>query len=660
MATLEIARSDHRAAGSSEAGRSSSHGEQPDKPLTIVHAITRLLLSGAEENTMATCLHQARCGHRVVLLHGPGADPSWRERFGDRMTFVDVPSLVHPLAPLADMQAVGDMRRLYRRFGADVVHTHGSKAGIVGRIAAALAGVSLVVHSIHIAPFLAVSRGQRLVYLAAERFCGRLTHLFIAVSRGMQQAFIDEGIGEGVPIQIVHSGMPVDRFIAASPPKNWAERIGGWSGAERPRFLLKVASFEPRKRQLALIRALAEGLRARPDVCLLLAGDGPERTRCEEEVATLGLTGQVRFLGHDPRPWELVALADIAVHAAEREGLPRTAVQAIAGGRPMVVAALPGIEEIIEDGVNGIVADPDEIGDIAHKIFALLDDPERLARMKRSAEQTDVSSWAEDRMGLRIDAAYAGVTAARERRARIASIEFLGLPGAGKTTIARELRSLLRDRRGGVRYSREMMGDDLPLWRRSARRALLIAGAFLRRPWAPIAAARGLTPGQSSVRDRIKTRWNFWSVMAMQARTTPPRLLINDQGLAQALWSARVQHGAAASCGNRRLPHCPGWLEQTLFVHVATPPLTARQRLSRRVRVTSRFQHPERRDDLALWEEGHQAIDRIERDLKDELEGAGLGDRLLRLDATMLSARSAALLIDEHLQHLEETEAERS
>lgn len=631
----------------------------PAPPQKIAHVITRLLLSGAEENTMATCLHQAGCGHSVTLIHGPNADPSWKERFGDRMSFVSMDKLVHPISPATDVSAIAELRRIFGRLRPDVVHTHGSKAGIVGRIAAASSGVPLVVHTIHIAPFLAVGRSKRLLYLGAERLCASLSDLLIAVSRGMQQAFVEEGVGAGVPIPIIHSGMPIDRFVAATPPADWRGRIGGWSGADRPQILLKVASFEPRKRQHALIRALAPGLRMRPGVCLLLAGDGPDRGRCEQEVEALGLSDQIRFLGHDPRPWELVALADVAVHAAEREGLPRTAVQAIAGGRPLVVSWLPGIEEIIEDGVNGLVADPDDLANLATRLFALLDSPDELASLKLGAASTDVSSWAEHKMGERIDRAYAGARTRGFMPARIKGVEFFGLPGAGKTTIANELQSLLRCSRGNVHFSGDVMGDELPLVRRSLKRFGLLARAFARHPFDLTAAAAGLTPGRSSLRDRAKTRWNFLSVLAMQLRAGRRELLLSDQGLAQAVWSARVQHGSSAAPAAHWFPRTGDWLETTLFVRIDAPAAVARDRLSRRVRLTSRFQRPECRDNQPLWEAGVRMLESLDSELEEALSRRGLSNRMLRIDsAVATSAKSAARLIADYVRQLEEVAGE--
>ena len=636
--------------------------EAPARPLNIAHVITRLVLGGAEENTIATCLHQAACGHTVTLIHGPGADPTWTKRIGDRVQLISLDHLIHPISPVDDLKALRDLRKLYRQLKPDVVHTHESKAGIVGRLAAVAARVPLIVHTIHIAPFLAVSGGQRLLYICSERLCARFSHLLIAVSRGMQQAYLDASIGGDVPIQVIHSGMPLQRFTAAAAPVDWRTRIGGWSGKERPRFILKIAAFEERKRQLPLLRAMAQGLRERSDVCLLFAGDGPDRRRCEEEGRNLGISDKVRFLGHDPAPWELIALADLCVHAAEREGLPRTAVQAIAGGKPLVIARLPGIEEIVADNINGIITDPDDLAMAAAQVFALLDSPDRLARLQEGARSTDVSPWREEMMGESIDRVYASASLRNLRpRPPIMTIEFLGLPGSGKTTIARKLLSLLREERAPVRFSRDAMGDELPVLRRSLRRLALLARASLGSPHRMYSTSRDLTPDRRGGKDAVKTRWNFLSVLAMQSRRRPDDLLIADQGLAQAIWTARIHHGQDAAPARPIFDQVDRWIGETLFIHVEAPTAVARQRLAKRRQHTSRFQNADSIADLALWERGAEVIDHIADEIEQELERRRLPGRLLRIrsddgDTPLDRARH----IRDHLCRLERDRAVRS
>ena len=608
-----------------------AHGSinETARPLTIVHVVTRLLLGGAEENTVSTCLHQATCGHRVTLVHGPGANPVWAARLRDQVHLMGVDTLVHPISPRDDFRAIRELHRLYKELQPDVVHTHESKAGVVGRLAAAVAGVPLIVHTIHIAPFEAVSRRKRRVYLVAERICARITNLLIAVSRGMQQAYLDADIGRSVPIPVIHSGMSLELFSRAVPPEDWRRRIGGWNGEKRPRIILKIAAFEERKRQLPLLRAVAPELIKRDDICLVFAGEGPDRARCRAEARALGIADKVRFLGHDPAPWELVALADVCVHASEREGLPRTAVQAIAGGKPLVIASLPGIDEIVTDGKNGIVARADDLRDLAAKLFNLLDSPDTLARLQRGARSSDVSSWQEERMGERVDDAYLRAFAAARRP--ITMIEFLGLPGSGKTAIARKLLALLREDRPMVSFSRDKMGVDLPLLHRSLRRLALVARVFLRAPVAMCLASRGLTPERAAGKDALKTRWNFCSVLAMHWQRARQGLLVADEALGQAIWTARVHHGPDAAPAQALFPRLNDWIGETLFIHVDAPVGVARQRLAGRSQQTSRFQNDDRINDAELWARGEDAMERVAAEIGEELDRRNLQGRLLRI-----------------------------
>jgi glycosyltransferase involved in cell wall biosynthesis len=607
----------------------------------IVHVITRLLQGGAEENTIATCLHQARAGAEVTLIHGRDYHPDWATRVGGQVRLIHLPSLAQPFHP-RDFKATAELRALYRRLRPDVVHTHQSKAGALGRLAAALARVPLVVHTIHIAPFVNVTGIRRRLYIAAERLCARFTHLLIAVSHGMRDAFVEARIGGPPSIEVVHSGMPVARFASATPPVDWRSRIGGWDKPERPRILLMLAAFEPRKRQRQLLQAVAPRLQSHPDVLLLLAGEGVERQACEAAARELNIQSQVRFLGHDPNPHELIALADVCLLTSEREGLPRSVVQYIAGGKPVVMSRLPGIEELVVDGVNGVVTDADHLDHLVEEAFALIHDHPALERISRGARDTDVSRWNEEAMGENIEAAYARARSLKSKRAEVArppepitAIEFFGLPGSGKTTVARAVMTQLRDKGYAVSFSGETMGDHLPIWRRSLRRLRLIARELASRPGLLLRSIARLGAGPAGPRDRIKSVWNYCSVLAMSIRHSRSRheVLVLDQGLVQALWTGQMHRRQNPSDEVDPALVDADWFQRCLFVHVQATQRVARSRLQRRRQQTSRMQQSDRAGDRALWEKAVKIETDLAAQLEAELMQRSLDNRLVRIRA---------------------------
>ena len=380
--------------------------DNPGRPLRIVHLITRLLNAGAEENTLATCLHQVRAGHQVWLVHGDEFNPAWYDTLPPALTLVRMDEMVHAIRPGRDLAALRALRRLYAQLRPDVIHTHQSKAGILGRLAAFGSGIPAVVHTVHIAPFLNVGTAQRLFYVAAEKLCALGTDSLINVSEGMRDACLDHGVGRPDRHSVIESGMNIQRFRDAAPPSDWRGRIGGWSREARPFFVLMLAAFEPRKRQEPFLTAMAPVLRAHPDLCILFAGAGARLEAARALATDLGVADQVRFMGHDPKADELIALSDLCVLTSAREGLPRVVVQYLAGGRPVVLNDLPGIGRLIRDGENGRIAAADDMDGVARLIADLVADPAALAALRAGAQASDVEPWAEERMGVAIEAVY--------------------------------------------------------------------------------------------------------------------------------------------------------------------------------------------------------------------------------------------------------------
>lgn len=369
----------------------------------IVHVLTRLLRAGSEENTIATCLWQAKAGHKVTLLHGRDFDPRWYQTELPGVKLKLVYDLVHPIRFAEDLRAVLALRRLYRELWPDVIHTHQSKAGILGRLAASAFPMAQVVHGIHIVPFNGVGRMKRALYIAAERFAARRTDVFIAVSLNAARQYIDAGICHENNARCVYSGMSLEPFQQADRPPDWPALVGQDSDAP---VILMLAAFEERKRHIPFLQVFQQVVDRVPNARLLLAGAGPREIQVRKAVADIGLEDRVVFCGHRADPGALLALADVCVLTSIREGLPRVVVQSLAAGCPVVVSSLPGIDEIVRDGVNGIVTDTHDLSAAARSVADILSNDHLRSNLRNGALATDVSNWNIDLLGERTTAEY--------------------------------------------------------------------------------------------------------------------------------------------------------------------------------------------------------------------------------------------------------------
>jgi glycosyltransferase involved in cell wall biosynthesis len=388
----------------------------PPRPLRIAHVITRLINGGADENTVISCNQAVRSRHHVTLIHGGETRPEILTRVDEPVKTVELPSLVRPIAPLADVRAVCDLVRTFHGLRPDVVHTHTSKAGILGRVAARAASVPVVVHGVHIVPFVNVGRLEAFAYLRAERAVEGMTDAFVDVSAGVRDLCVKAGVGEAARHHVVESGFELSRFRAASPPVDWGDLLQIEPGDPRPPVVLMLAVFEARKRHTEFLERIPRVVARSPRVRFVFAGDGPLRDAMEARVRTLGIERNVVFTGFHQHPEQLIALADIGLIASVREGLPRVLMQYLAGGTPIVATDLPCIDDVLRPDVNGLVVGSDDLDGLADAVVALLEDPARRARLARGAAATELSEWDVSRMGERLEAIYAEVIRERRRR----------------------------------------------------------------------------------------------------------------------------------------------------------------------------------------------------------------------------------------------------
>ena len=191
----------------------------------VCHIITRFLRAGAEENIVITCNAQVLRGHRVTLIHGREHVPEMFATLDPRIERIQIPSMQREVNPYKDIAALVHCVQVLRAIRPDLVHTHTSKAGIIGRTAARFVRVKYIIHGVHILPFLNVPPVQRWIYVNLERLMGRFTDAFINVSQEMCDACLAVGVGDAERHHIALSGMDIGRFRSASRPADWATLV---------------------------------------------------------------------------------------------------------------------------------------------------------------------------------------------------------------------------------------------------------------------------------------------------------------------------------------------------------------------------------------------------------------------------------------------------
>jgi len=349
-------------------------------PLRVVHIVTQLELGGAQQNTLFTVSHLDPARYQPVLITGQPGLLDEEARALPGVEFYQVGSLVRPIRPWADLRALWSLTARLRRLKPAIVHTHSSKAGILGRWAARLAGIPIIIHSIHgygFTPYQPPLIRQLLIGL--ERVTGRFTTRFFAVSEANRRLGIDLGLFSEDQCTVVRSGVDLQALRRTRVDLVAKRReLGLEPGCP---IIGMIAPLKPQKAPLDYVRMAALVRERRPDARFLLVGDGVLRTAVESEVGRLGLTGRVHLTGWRRDIPEILRCLDLCVLTSLWEGLPRVYLEALASGVPVVGTRVDGAAEVIHDGVNGYLVEPGDIEGLAERVLSLLAHPDTAARM---------------------------------------------------------------------------------------------------------------------------------------------------------------------------------------------------------------------------------------------------------------------------------------
>jgi glycosyltransferase involved in cell wall biosynthesis len=378
--------------------------------IRVLHIITRLDPGGSATNTLETVRRLDPARFEVDLVSGKTDDPSGNvqrfvERHGIRCIFIN--DLVRNVDCIRDIKAFIALVRAIRRGQYAIVHTHSSKAGIMGRWAARFAGVKAVVHTPHGHVFYGYfSRLTTGIFIMAERVTALITDVLIELTPQGVEDHLALGIGRARQWAVVPSGIDLNQFTPDPRARACVRRDFGIRDDEL--LLLCVGRLEAVKGQSALIDAMPQVVAAHSGVRLIFVGDGRDRPALEARARRLGLERQVFFAGFRDDPAACHNAADIFILSSLNEGMGRAAVEAMACGKPVVLSRTGGMAGLIDDGVEGFLCPPGDPSALAKAVIRLANDP---------ALRADMAVKARSRAGdyFSLDAMIAGIQGLYER-----------------------------------------------------------------------------------------------------------------------------------------------------------------------------------------------------------------------------------------------------
>ena len=350
----------------------------------IVHIITRLDMGGSAQNTLLNC-HWLSKRYEMVLVHGLSLESQMTDREKESVDrgiekaeksgvkVLSIPSLIRRIDPVCDLRAFISLLRLLIHERPAIVHTHTSKTGLLGRWAAKMAGVPIIVHTPHGHVFYGhfgnvISR----FFLVLEKITSPITDVIIALTEGEKNDYTAFSVLNPDKIITVHSGVDTDRFVM--PHMNIKEKKRSLGLDPDEPVVAAVGWLLPIKGPEYLLKSMADIWPGHPEARLVFAGKGELEDELKAETSRMGVSDKVLFLGWRDDIPEIMQIIDVFVLPSLNEGMGRVLVEAMAAGKPVVASRTGGIPDLIKNGKNGFLVKPGDINDLSFAINRLLAD----------------------------------------------------------------------------------------------------------------------------------------------------------------------------------------------------------------------------------------------------------------------------------------------
>ncbi|CBE67313.1 MAG: glycosyltransferase family 4 protein [Candidatus Methylomirabilis oxygeniifera] len=373
-----------------------------DRCIRVIHLITKLD-GGAGANTLLTAIGLKRLGFDVTMGGSPGGELyADAERAGIRT--IVLPHMRPSVSPLHDCIMLIQLLRLFRRERFTIVHTHSSKAGVLGRVAAACAGVPIIIHSVHGFAFHDLTQSiSKWLWVWIERLCGRLCKKMLFVSRLLAEDAVARRICNIEDTEVIYSAIDLDAIADVS----CEAAVKAWFGIPaEDSVVASVGRLDKKKNIVDLLVAAEVVLREHPATTFLVVGEGPEYDALIERAQALGISKKIIFSGHRTDLPRILAGIDIYAVPSLYEGMGRAMTEAMASGKPVVANAVGGIPELVIDGETGFLVAARRPEMMAEKILYLLSHPGEARVMGENARKIVGREFHPEMMVRRIAECY--------------------------------------------------------------------------------------------------------------------------------------------------------------------------------------------------------------------------------------------------------------
>ena len=389
----------------------------PDR-IKVLHVITNFT-TGAGGNTLLSAIGMDTARYEVFIASSPGGE------FWDRAEAAGVktrrlPGFVREIAPLKDLSVLFQLIRLMRRERFSIVHTHTTKAGFLGRMAARLCGTPVVVHTFHAFSFHDFMDARvRRAYMLLERLMRPLTDEFLAVAPQVAREAVECRLARPGQVSVAPSAVELSD-LASEPDDSVRDELAIAPSAP---LIGTVGRLMHQKAPLDFVRMAALVAEHRPDARFIMVGDGPMTSEVRAEAERVGvdviLTG---FRTDAPR---IAGAFDVFVMPSLYEGLGRALTEALACGCPVVASAVNGVPDLVRPGETGLLAEPGDPEAVARCVLWLLDHPLEARRMGRQGRTAVLDLFRPEHMCAVLDETYS---------------RLLGLPAPARDDLTRDER----------------------------------------------------------------------------------------------------------------------------------------------------------------------------------------------------------------------------